>query len=175
MLSAQWPALKTIVAMGPKTAQTLTDVGQHPSIIAGKPYSSESLLDAFPHKLNNQSCLIVKGKGGQTTLSDELRKRDMFVDSVNVYKRNMPAHNLNNPTETLHYITITSQLALENLFAMLPELSCKLKQESTFVVLSQRIANYAKQIGCQHISTSTEASEIGLVSAIKNSTKQLSF
>jgi uroporphyrinogen-III synthase len=58
---------------------------------------------------------------------------------------------------------------------MLPELSNQLKQESTFVVLSRRIANHAKQNGCQHILISTEASDFGLLSAIKNSANHPSF
>jgi len=106
---------------------------------------------------------------------DELQQRGMTINRIDAYKRNKPSSGVNELTENLQYITVTSQLALENLFTMLPNRTKELKQNSTFVVFSQRIANFAKALDCQHILVCSEASDQGLVTAIVNSTARSSF
>lgn len=175
LLKQQWPALKSIVAIGPKTAETLTKLALQPQIIAEKPFTSERLLERFPNQLHGYSCLIISGEGGRTHLTDELQQRGMTINRIDVYKRNKPNNAVNELTENLQYITVTSQLALENLFAMLPNRTKELKQNSTFVVFSQRIADFAKTLDCQHILVCSEASDQGLVTAIVNSTRRSSF
>lgn len=169
LLNKQWPALKTVVAIGPKTATALEEIGLAPSIIATRPFNSERLLSLFPPALKNLSCLIVTGEGGRTYLAEQLQQRGMTVNSLNVYKRIQPTQPVTPPKQAPAYITVTSQLALENLFAMLPSQANALKQNSTFVALSQRIADYARTLNCQKILVSEEASDSGLVSTIINS------
>jgi len=169
LLKHQWLALKTVVAIGPKTAETLTGLTLQPHIVAEKPFNSERLLDCFQNQLRGSNCLIITGEGGRTHLADELQNRGMIVNSIDVYKRDKPSSTANEPPANLQYITVTSQLALENLFAMLPKRTKDLKQNSIFAVFSQRIADFAKALGCQHILVCSEASDQGLVSAIVNS------
>ncbi|HIF18391.1 MAG TPA: uroporphyrinogen-III synthase [Cycloclasticus sp.] len=164
LLSTQWPEINgSIIAIGPSTANALLNIGLIPRITAQTPFNSEQLLKQLP-SLDNVS--IIKGEGGRDFLEKQLTARGINVTAVDVYKRAMPANNPIAPSNVLHYITITSQLALENLFLLLPAQTKKLKQASTFVVLSQRIAQFAKSLGCQHILTSKDASDAGLVAAI---------
>lgn len=163
----------TVVAIGPQTAATLNGIGLTARIIADKPFDSEQLLKQFPEQLTGQRALIIKGEGGRDLLSDQLRQRGMLVDHADVYKRGLPT-SLSDyiPNLPLHYITITSQLALENLFLLLQPRLDELKQQSIFVVFSQRIAERAKALGCKKILISPEASDSGLISAIVEATQR---
>ena len=166
LLSKHWPTLNnTLVAIGPKTAEALCAVGLKPSIIAQAPFNSESLLRQFPSSLQNKTCAIIKGEGGRPFLAEQLRQRGMTLSNIDVYRRSLPSYRPS-PTQTLHYITITSQLALSNLFSLMKNRAGQLKQQSHFIVFSQRIADYAISLGCQHVHICHEASDDGLVRAI---------
>ncbi|MEH6502517.1 MAG: uroporphyrinogen-III synthase [Cycloclasticus sp.] len=162
----------TVVAIGPQTAATLNGIGLTTRIIADKPFDSEQLLKQFPKHLTGQRALIIKGEGGRDLLNEQLRQRGMLVDHADVYKRGLPTSSDDISNIPLHYITITSQLALENLFLLLQPRADELKQQSIFVVFSQRIAERAKALGCQQILISPEASDSGLISAIVEATQR---
>lgn len=173
LINHQWPQHRAnIVAIGPKTAGTLQKISLKPTIISAKPFNSEHLLAQFPDELKQKKGLLIKGKNGRTLLAETLRKRGMLVNCVDVYQRALPSNYGHLDTKIPFYITITSQLALDNLFLMLPKQTGELKQRCHFVVFSQRIAHYAESLGCQQISLSQEASDQGLVSAITHATKR---
>jgi uroporphyrinogen-III synthase len=167
LLKKQWPKIAgQIVAIGPKTAEALTRIGLPANIVATKPFNSEQLLEHLPQKFSGQTGLIIKGEGGRTFLAEQLKENGLQISTVDVYTRAKPSGNTLNPNLLLHYITITSQLALDNLFELLPSQSTIIKNTSTFVVFSPRIANYAKKLGCQHILISSDASDSSLVDCI---------
>ena len=173
LLNNQWPKNDTIiVAIGPKTAEALRKIGLPATITADKPFSSEQLLEKFPDELSTKKGLIIKGEGGRTLLAEQLQQRGMSVSTVDVYKRVLPRNHDSRHLEVPHYITITSQLALDNLFILARLTANELKQHSTFVVFSQRIAHHAKNLGCQHIIICKEASDFGLISAITHAEKR---
>ncbi|PHS72936.1 MAG: uroporphyrinogen-III synthase [Cycloclasticus sp.] len=167
LLQKNWPDITgQIIAIGPKTADTLTKIGLQPHIVAPTPFNSEQLLEQLPKQLIGQTSLIIKGEGGRAFLAEQLLKCGMQVISVDVYTRKKPSDSALNSRLALHYITITSQLALDNLFELLPNQSTSIKSTSTFVVFSTRIADYAKKLGCQRILVSSDASDSGLVACI---------
>lgn len=169
LLDNKWPPQQTnIIAIGPKTADKLTKIGLQPSIVATTPFNSESLLKLLPSSLKHKKGLIIKGEGGRTLLSEQLQQRGMDVTSVDVYQRALPSNSNQIGTKIPQYITITSQRALDNLFILLAKQTPELKKYAIFIVLSQRIAHYAEDLGCQHVVASQEASDMGLVSTIVN-------
>lgn len=172
LLNGQWPAINgPNIAIGPSTANALLNIGLTHSIIAQKPFSSEQLLEQLAS--TGKTC-IIKGEGGRKFLENELTSRGINVRTIDVYKRATP-RNPKQPNVPLHYITITSQLALSNLFLLLAEQADELKRTSTFVVFSQRIADYAKKLGCKAILISKEASDASLVSCISQAEKCSTF
>jgi len=170
LLQQQWPLLgaTTLVAIGPKTAATLNQLGQAPLIVADKPFNSEALLDQLPTRSKQLRCLIIKGQGGRPFLADQLKKKGMHVSTLDVYSRGLPQPPQQLPIEPIHYVTITSQLALDNLCQLIPKQIQALQQQAIFIFYSQRIANYASQIGCHQCLVSHEASDAGLVMALLN-------
>jgi len=173
LLNSQWPKNDaSVVAIGPKTAEALKKIDLPVTISADKPFSSEQLLEKFPDELKAKKALIIKGEGGRTLLAEQLQQRGMNVSTVDVYKRVLPRKHDFKLLELPHYITITSQLALDNLFVLAQLTAKQLKQHSTFVVFSQRIARHAKNLGCQHVISCEEASDFGLISAITQAEKR---
>lgn len=169
LLNNKWSPQQTkIIAIGPKTADRLTKIGLQPSIVATTPFNSESLLKRLPSSLKHKKGLLIKGEGGRTLLSEQLQQRGMDVTSVDVYQRALPSNSNEIDSKIPQYITITSQRALDNLFILLAKQTLELKKYAIFIVLSQRIAHYAEDLGCQHVVASQEASDMGLVSTIVN-------
>jgi uroporphyrinogen-III synthase len=176
LVKNQWTLTdNTVVAIGPKTAEALKKVGLKPTIVCDKPFNSERLLNQLPDTLKQTTCLIIKGQAGRTLLAEQLRQRGMSVESIDVYKRAQPSAQPRLDIEPPTFITLTSQLALDNLFQMLLPEMAHIKHQSIFVVFSQRIAQHAKNLGCQQIIISHEASDSGLVSAIRQTSTKNSF
>lgn len=166
LLNKHWPALpNTLVAIGPKTAIALAAIHLPPTIVAQKPFNSEALLKQFQQTLDGKTGAIVKGEGGRPFLANQLQKRGLSLINIDVYRRCLPQHStdLNSP---IKYITITSQLALDNLFSMQQARAELFKQQACFITFSQRIAAYALTLGCQHVHTCPEASDDSLVNSI---------
>ncbi|PCI72447.1 MAG: uroporphyrinogen-III synthase [Piscirickettsiaceae bacterium] len=163
----QWPSSSHYIAIGPKTADTMSRIGIQASTISAKPFNSEQLITQLPFALTGKRILIIKGQGGRDFLADAFRNKGMLVDTLDVYQRKLPICTpAITPTLPIDYVTITSNLALKHLTILLPNDIEFLKKNSTFVVFSQRIANYAKELGCQHIVVSDAAHDAGLLNAI---------
>ena len=172
MLKQQWPETKArIIAIGPKTKAAVESLGLCVTLTAAIPFNSEQLIADFPKTAadTNKTCLIVKGQGGREYIATALSTLGITVETANVYRRKLAVKSLQVLPNPLPFITITSQQALENLFLLYPHDSERLKSNSTFVVLSKRIATYATTIGCENVSVAAQASDEGLVTALLRS------
>lgn len=156
-----------VVAIGPKTAETLEKNGLTPDTISAQPFNSEQLLKKLPRGLVPQNCLIIKGEQGREFLAQELTKAGFSVKTIDVYKRTLPTQQQPLSSSSVPYITITSQLALKNLRILQQVNWRQFQQHSRFIVFSQRIADAAKQLGCKHIIVSNQANDEGLITALK--------
>jgi uroporphyrinogen-III synthase len=166
-LNGQWQTGDSkLVAIGPRTRQALKRKGLSADITAEPPFSSEQLLSNFPPTLEGKNCLILKGEEGRTFLSSSLRQRGANVQAIDVYRRTLPQGNTAFPTEHLDFVTVTSQLSLENFFALCPINSQEFKENTCFVVFSERLANAVRTMGCKLILVSEQASDESLVSTI---------
>lgn len=169
LLKQQWPETKAqIIAIGPKTQAAVESLGLCVTLTAPTPFNSEQLIADFPKTAadTNKTCLIVKGQGGREYIATALSALGITVETTDVYRRKLPVKPQQVLPNPLPFITITSQQALENLFLLYPHDIEQLKSKSTFVVLSKRIAAYAKAIGCSNISVAAQASDEGLVIAL---------
>jgi len=167
LLQGQWPASKAkIFAIGPKTQQALTDINIHNSLCAKPPFNSEQLLQQIDRTDEPQSCLIIKGLDGREHIAESLKKIGFYVENADVYQRRLPNQASQTLPVELPFIIITSQLALDNLFLLYPDLSSSFKKNSRFITLSERIANHATAIGCEKVSFAKQATDDGLISAL---------
>jgi uroporphyrinogen-III synthase len=169
-----WPSENTrYIAIGPKTAEAMmNDLAITPNIISSKPFSSEQLMTKLPSQLADKRILIVKGEGGRDFLADELKSKNMIVETLDTYQRSLPTNIVPNLKHfDVTYITITSILALKNLTLLLQDDFSTMSKRCIFVLFSERIEHYAKQIGCTHTIVANNADNNSLVQAIKKSTQ----
>lgn len=165
-----WQNSTCYVAIGPATADAMESVGITPTLIASKPFNSEQLVKQLSTHFPRGKTLIIKGRDGRQFLAQALIENDFQVDSIDVYERLVPSSSSNSiVSKDIHYITITSQLALKNLQILLGKTFLALAKRCVFIVLSHRIEQFAKEMGCQHIIVSYSANNDGLVQAIKQS------
>lgn len=141
------PLLATV---GKGSARALQQrLGRQPDLIPEGSYDSEALL-ALPQlqQVKGQSILIVRGEGGRELLADTLRSRGAVVDYAEVYRRDCPLPPADgNWLEQADIITVTSGEALQNLLTMTPPTRHDMLYNMPLVVISQRCAELARQLG----------------------------
>jgi uroporphyrinogen-III synthase len=170
LLEQQWPKTAApIIAIGPKTRAAIENIGLKVTLTAAAPFTSEQLITSFSEQFKvpeKARSLIIKGQGGRNYLASALNSLNISVNTADVYRRTLPKKALSTLPNKLSYITITSQLALDNLFLLYPNESNRLKSESTFIVLSKRIAKHAESLGCKRVCVADLATNEGILSAL---------
>lgn len=161
-----------IAAIGKATAKALTSAGLSVKLIPTTQFSTEGLL-ATPamNAISGNSCLIIRGQGGEETLASSLRMRGARVDYMEVYARKQPKDS--NPTalrllrqNQLDAITISSGDALNNMLAMLDGQLQRNLLLVPLVVISNRLKNMAKKSGFKYIVVAENPDDLAITEAI---------
>lgn len=165
------PADLELCAIGKRTARTLAEAGYPVDIVPEHQFDSEALLETRELKrVAGKRVLIVRGNGGRELLGDELLDRGASVDYVEVYKRSCPAVEPLNLiyrwNDDVDVVTVTSAHLLENLFTLLGEEGKQLLTETPMVVISDRMRQRARELGCQQIILARGADEDQLLDAL---------
>lgn len=157
-----WPVIKDhggkpshlkIAAVGKATARALSQLGCVVDIFPQQQFNSEALL-ALPDLQNIQGkkVVIFRGEGGRELLAQSLRTRGASVEYAQCYRRIRPNINpqplLKRWAEhKLDIITVTSGEGLNNLVNMIGESGAEKLKHTPLVVVSDRMAEAAKQLG----------------------------
>ena len=171
LLPADIPLNLPLAAIGAATAGALTEIGLPPTLTPDSP-DTEGLL-ALPdlHCVQGSHILIVRGHGGRETLKQTLEKRGARVDNVEVYRRHCPNRNPHNLIQSwaqwVDVVTITSNEILDNLQQMLGAAGQPLVQQTPLIVPSRRVAEYARQLGCQQIHQAQSALDKDMLHAVQ--------
>ena len=177
-----WPDLskrlqnKTIYAIGAATHDTLSALGFIDIVHCTGPASSEILLkkpELSQQRIHAQSILILRGQGGREHLANILTERGAKVAHADLYKRRRPCYDQArlDKIETLAVenviVIITSIEALDNLIAILQPGHTKSLFKLQLLVISQRIANHADQLGfVKEAFVANNTSDDGLISTL---------
>lgn len=160
-----------IAAVGEATARALDDVGLSADLMPEGRFDSEGLL-ALPalQEMEGRRVLIVRGEGGRPLLGDSLRARGAKVGYAEVYRRERPA---TDPTRLLacwqsevDMVTATSVEVLENLLAMFGTSGRPLLKETPLLVISERMAARAQDLGFAQVVTAAGADDRAVLSAL---------
>ncbi|MEQ1578954.1 MAG: uroporphyrinogen-III synthase [Steroidobacteraceae bacterium] len=146
-----------IAAIGKSTAAALTAAGAAPAIVPEAGFTSEALL-AHPGMQADSlhRVLIVRGGGGREVLEEALVARGIEVDYLEVYRR-VPAELDDTARGKLlqrwrdggiEVVTATSGEILTNLHRMLGVDGQALLAAATILVVSPRLADAARALGC---------------------------
>ena len=171
----QLPAQTTFVAIGKSTAATLGAEGVDNVLHADTVADSEALL-ALPAlqaaHVAQKKILLVRGSGGRELLSATLQERGAVVDIAEVYLRRIPQYDKKACDQlwqqsSPNAIIVTSNEGIQNLVALTPVPYREELFAKTLVVMSQRNAEFARQLGFNsEIAVAKEKNDTGLVNAL---------
>jgi uroporphyrinogen-III synthase len=151
-----WPAQVKVATVGASSAEALARCGLTVDLVPSHQFNSEALLALEELRdMRGKRVVIFRGNGGRDLLRDVLIQRGAVVDYVEVYRRECPALD---PGEIAHFwqpgavdlITVTSNESLQNLYTMAGAQGRPLLRDMQLVVISQRQAVLAAELGFRH-------------------------
>ena len=169
----QIPPAVTVLAAGPRTAQTVSALLECSVVHAAAGMTSEDLLN-LPElqDVNEKSVAIFRGIGGRELLASTLSERGAQVDYLEVYQRQSIAYVPDELSRLLNaegigVLTVTSGQALERLIELASDNKAQLSL-IPLIVPSTRIAEQAKQRGFTQVRNANGADEHSLLSALED-------
>lgn len=170
----EWPGNTRIATVGASSADALLPYGLSVDLVPEHQFNSEALLALDEMQdMSGQCVVIFRGNGGREVLRDALLARGADVDYVEVYQRACPAVDAQRmktllQRDYLGCITITSNEALQNLYAMAGPEGQPLLVRIPLVVIGPRQATLAQQLGfVQEPVIAANASDEAIVAAIQ--------
>ncbi len=159
-----------LATVGKGSARTLQQrLGRKPDLVPQGSYDSEALLALEPlHHVSGKRILIFRGEGGRELLAEGLRQRGARVDYAEVYRREIPPPPADSGwLKKTDIITLTSSGAMRNLVTMTPLADHELLFSKPLVVVSERCAEQARQLGFQQaIHVTPQASDEAMVDTL---------
>jgi len=169
-----WPAHVKIATVGASSAAALQEYGLAPDLVPTHRFNSEALLALDElQDIHGKRVVILRGNGGREHLHYALRARGAEVDYVEVYRRACPEIDPQLMRALLQHgvldvVTVTSNETLQNLFAMAGEDGQPLLRALPLVVVSERQAQLARELGFEHAAMVAEnAGDAALIEALK--------
>ena len=162
LMKNQWPQNVCFFAVGASTGHILRVTGFN--VVVPKEYRTEGLL-ALPQltQVVDQSIIIMKGFGGRELLRDVLINRGAKVAEWEVYKRvklDSPVFTQDWRTKQIRCIIATSGEVIQAAFEYF---EASWLQTVNWIVVSQRTADSASQLGVTQIDVSRDASDQALI------------
>lgn len=164
------PPQLILAAIGKQTASLLQQRHKQPILTPTAGADSDALL-ALPElqQVERRNILVVRGEGGRELLAETLIQRGAKVEYAEVYRRVLPDHDLGSlhNHNRIDLITATSNASLQNLCDMASASQRRWLLQLPLVVIGQRCATLARQLGFQTPATvAAEASDAGLLQAM---------
>lgn len=160
-----------LAAVGRATARAMERGLRPPEIVPAAGFDSESLL-ACPElqEMAGRRVLILRGEGGRPLMGDELRRRGAEVVYAEVYRRGCPDLDpapLLERWEQVQLVIATSQELLDNLLHLFGPEGAAALRTPPLLVISPRLADYARSLGFARVVLAREASDQALVEAMR--------
>lgn len=154
-----WPGAIKVTAIGQGTAEALKQQKIRMDHIPDTASSEDLLALDSLQQVQDQHILLFKGEGGRTLLRETLQQRGARLQEICVYKRLSPVPDplqsgkisdiwLN---QAVDIILFTSQQAMHNLFALFGEKAHPWLRQTPCLVISQRLAEAASNLGIKNI------------------------
>lgn len=165
-----------VAAIGPATAAALKSQGIKVDIIpSAQDMNSEGLLAQAEFQTpDGLRMVICRGEGGRTILADTLHARGATVLPLISYRRtcpHLPDSFRLNPAE-IDLIVTTSVESLLNLFNMLGQSAANWLRDKHYIVVSERGAQTAKELGINTTPIVATANQQTLLEAIEQWAQQ---
>jgi len=168
-----WPKQVKIAAVGKSSAKALDSLGLMADIFPSKRFNSEALLALEEmQQVRGKKIIIFRGDGGRELLAETLKARGALVEYAECYKRGKPEADVSVLLRhwargDIKIIVTTSNEGLHNLFDMVGQLGRQWLIKSPMVVISERAADLALQLGFKNRPiVSSQASDEAILNSI---------
>jgi uroporphyrinogen-III synthase len=168
------PAHLKLATVGKGSARELERLGFRVDILPAGKFNSEALLEVPDlQEVAGKRIVIFRGEGGRELLAETLKERGALVEYAEVYRRAQPQSDV---SELLRHwargeigaVIVTSNEGLRNLFDMVGKLGRQWLRNTQLVVVSERTAELARELGLKHPAIVAEqASDEALVQALR--------
>jgi len=163
----QWPIEIDWIAIGPVTAEVMTQQGLAVKMPATQ-FDSEGALN-MPELQNvaGKKILIWRGVGGRETLAQTLRDRGAEVVYAELYQRLVPEYSEQEWQQVLAQqplLLVSSGQGLEAIAAQQPRISDKVRG---IIAPSRRVAELAESLGFKNIQVAASAQDVDMLIAVK--------
>ncbi|MCC3704719.1 uroporphyrinogen-III synthase [Rouxiella badensis] len=169
-----WPDFVSYYAIGRTTGLLMHRATSLPIVYPQDGETSETLLQLPAlQSLKGRNALILRGNGGRELLADTLKERGVNITYCECYRRS-PLHYDGSEQSSswqragVNTLVVTSGEMLQQLYTLVPDyyrttwlLSC------TLIVVSERLATLARQLGWQSIRVAENADNDALIRALK--------
>lgn len=169
---SQFPSQLKVAAIGAGTALALQEAHLPVSLFPQQDWRTEGLL-ALPELqfLEGKKIAIICGLGGRELLADVLIERGAVVTRMIAYQRVLPQINMNQYIHLFHsrsidIIVSTSNESLRNLLTLVGKESWLDLFSIPLMVVSERIASYARELGFKKIVMAGDASHNGILECL---------
>ncbi|NIP72818.1 MAG: uroporphyrinogen-III synthase [Gammaproteobacteria bacterium] len=168
-----WPRGLAVAAVGRASARELARFGHPATICPRKRFDSEALLAMEElQDMQDRRVVIFRGEGGRELLADTLRARGATVDYAEVYRRVRPEADSGPLLDRwrrgeIDVAVVASGEGLRNLFDLVGEQGRSLLCETPLVVVSERMVQLARELGCRAQVLVAEPGDESIVAALK--------
>ncbi|MDR3433437.1 MAG: uroporphyrinogen-III synthase [Rouxiella aceris] len=169
-----WPDFVSYYAIGRTTGLLMHRASSLPIIYPQDGQTSETMLQLPAlQKLEGRSAVILRGDGGRELLAETLTARGVKVTYCECYRRSPIYYHGGEQSSSwqragVDTLVVTSGEMLQQLYTLVPDyyrstwlLGC------TLVVVSERLATLARQLGWQTIRVAESADNDALIRALK--------
>lgn len=164
--AARWlptalPVHIQLAAVGKRTADVMHQYWPRPILTPETQYNSEALL-ALPElqSIAGKRIIIFRGDGGRELLAETLRQRGAVVDYAEVYHRQQTQGNIQQlQHQAPDLIVVTSNEGLQNLYDQTEGPSRTWLLEQQLIVISERGARRAQELGFRRTAIVTESTD----------------
>lgn len=167
-----FPVQLKVAAVGAGTAMTLQEAKLPVSLYPELDWRTEGLI-ALPElqNLQGKKIAIICGLGGRELLADVLMERGALVTRMIAYQRVLPEIDMKQYIHLFHshsidIIVSTSNESLRNLLTMVGKDNWPDLYSIPLLVVSERIAVYAKELGFEKVMLAENASHTGIVECL---------
>lgn len=159
-----------LFAVGQSTADYLQQKLQRRVFFPAQQMDSEGLL-ALPAlqaaQVAGQHYLLLRGEGGRELIASTLQARGASVDSCVLYRRSMAASQGRRLRDLLPQVTVILINSAESLEYFLAMANDSVNKQQYLLVPSERVAQYARSAGFQHIITAANATDTAILEAVR--------
>tara|TARA_Y100001935_G_scaffold216100_1_gene187739 strand:- start:2739 stop:3530 length:792 start_codon:yes stop_codon:yes gene_type:complete len=172
------PSNLYIAAIGSTTAKVLYEHGLEPQIVPEANMDSEELLSMLKkQKLDGRKILIIRGNQGRDYLKKGLEDLGAVTEYIEVYRTRIPERDAKNLVDNwdkfVDVVTVTSVQILENLFILTGDRGKEKIKKTPILVVSQRLAEKAKLLGCKKIYIASSANDENMMKGLCEAHKDL--